>query len=154
MNCKRQLAEIQTKIEELEKNPQFERVEKGKDYFAIDYTNTKLGLTVLKWKECNDECDDGFYNNNNHFHTEERAEEVAKGVRVLLKLWRLHDTLCEDYKPNWKDEEPKWFVFYSYQGEEWCKDWWTCSSYNLPCFSTVELAQKACDILNEEGFKP
>lgn len=149
---KRQLAEIQTKIEELEKETQFKRVEKGKEYFTTHCA--EQGAITLKWTERNDICDEGYYNNNNYFYTKERAEEVTKNIRVLLKLWRLHDTLCEDYVPNWDEEEAKWIIFYSYSKEAWCEEWWVSNNYNLPCFSTKELAQKACDILNEEGFKP
>lgn len=149
---KRQLAEIQTKIEELEKETQFEKLKMGKEYFTIHCGSQ--GTDILRWIESNDEFDESFYNNNNYFHTKERAEEAAKNIRVLLKLWRLHDTLCEDYVSNWDEEEAKWIIFYSYSKETWCEEWWVSNNYNLPCFPTKELAQKACDILNVEGFRP
>lgn len=152
-DLKKQLTEIQTKIEELEKGMQFERVEKDEKYFAIHCGME--GATTIRRIEEKNEYDDSFYNSNNYFRTEERAEEVAKSIRVLLKLWRLHDTLCEDYVPiREEDKEQKWVVFYSYPTGTWCEDWWINTDYNAPCFPTKELAQKACDILNEEGFKP
>lgn len=150
---KRQLAEIQTKIEELEKETQFKRVEKGKEYFTVCCKSR--GTTTVRWTDTDDEIDVDYYNSNNYFRTRERAEEVAKSIRVLLRLWRLHDTLCEDYVPNWdEEEEMKWIVFYSHAARTWCKECWLTNDFLLPCFPTKELVQKACDILNEEGFKP
>ena len=53
------------------------------------------------------------FENNNYFLTKERAEEVADKIKFLLKLERLHDIYCPDYKPNWNNEwESKFYIFY------------------------------------------
>ena len=107
------LAEV-TKYEELirqikaQEEPKFER-RKGREYFMVEEHNGKAECYRM---EDNIPSDQLWYDNNNYFYTEERAQEVADKINFLLKLERLYDTYCPDYVPDWFDAETaKWYVF-------------------------------------------
>ena len=126
--------------------PKFERA--NEKYYIDSYVG---GFTVCGDKDNRSSTDDDYFNKNNYFHTKERAQEVADKIDFLLKLERLHDTFCPDYKPDWNDGENKYFVFYDN----------TCKRYAFNAVAVVEyepgvyfppgkIAKKVCDILNAE----
>lgn len=133
-----------------ESEPKFERLEGGSSYYYVD--TCSLGTKAREELEVNDHIDDGYYNNNNYFHTKERAQEVADKINLLLKLERLHDTFCPDYVPNWDDwRAEKWEIDYENSQGRY-KTLRTPSTENKTAayFPTEEIAQKVCDILNKE----
>ena len=94
------------------------------------------------------------FENNNYFLTKERAEEVADKINFLLKLERLHDTFCPDYKPDWNGKsKEKWTVTVVFDyGEKKYKPYCSAVEDNrtIVCFNSRETACKVCEILNEE----
>lgn len=133
-----------------EQEPKFERVKENTLYFSL-FFDSLTGLIVSSSTEKDIGFDKAAYNNNNYFHTKERAQKVADKINFLLKLERLHDTFCPDYKPDWNDGENKYFVFYDN----------TCKRYAFNAVAVVEyepgvyfptgkIAKKVCDILNAE----
>lgn len=87
----------------------------------------------------------------NCFRTKQRAEQLAKKIRVLFRIERYHDMFCPDYKPDWNNRnEPKFYVYYDNNDEVWT---FTHSLiYELPVvyFDSLDTVQKVCNILNNE----
>lgn len=154
----KEIAELKRDVEELEE-PKFERKCNLGDFFyfiSVSPCNSlKNMLCVNKTRDTHSVSDDCFFDNNNYFHTQERAEEVAKKIKVLLKLGRLHDIYCPDYVPNWGDVfEIKYHVYFDHKRDSWECDSKTISQANDVYYQSEEIAQKVCNILNKEGIKP
>ena len=81
-----------------EQELRFERVEKGKIYYTVTGE-----LNIIRCIEGGHIIDNNFYNANNYFYTQKRAQEVANKINFLLKLERLHDIFCPDYVPDRND---------------------------------------------------
>lgn len=143
----KQLEAIVGKIE-AENEAEFERVSHGEPYFYI-YGNT---MNVAVSSEDSDYISELCHINNNYFYTKERAQEVANKIKFLLKLERLHDIYCPDYKPDWNDsEEYKHLVYFDHSRRKYCWDSFAYSEYaGAVYFPTKEIAQKVCDVLNRE----
>ena len=92
------------------------------------------------------------FENNNYFLTKERAEEVADKIKFLLKLERLHDTLCPDYKPDWdNDWMGKFYVLFDNgNGKYISNDAYSVDSGTTVYFDSRETAEKVRDVLNKE----
>ena len=84
--------------------------------------------------------------------TKERAEEVADKINFLLRLERLHDTFCPDYKPDWDDKsKAKWCVVFDYDENEYVSYWNTViDNRTIVYFDSIGTAKKVCKILNKE----
>lgn len=90
-------------------------------------------------------------NFGNFFRTRERAEQVKEKMRMLLRLEQLHDMLCPDYVPDWKDDRLKFYVYFDHeQGSLNITASSFCDALNLVTFETRENAEKAAEILNKE----
>ena len=146
----KQLEAVINKIE-TDSEPKFEIV-KGEEYYYIDLLGSGFNMAVQK-----DQYLGGFemcrVDQNNCFKTKERAEEVANKINLLLKLERLHDIYCPNYKPNWHEESGS-FKHYVYYDTSEAK-WYPCNTQIMEdaiqvYFPTKEIAQKVCDILNKE----
>ena len=88
---------------------------------------------------------------NNCFKTEERAKEVLDKINLLLKLERLHDIYCPDYKPDWVRADDKHYALYDKQNNKYvCGSTIGWSEATNVFFPTKEIAQRVCDILNKE----
>lgn len=89
--------------------------------------------------------------NGNCFKTKERTEQVAKKMRLLLRLEQLHDQLCPDYEPDWNnDGELKFCLGYDHADDCWFMDYFNVTQYPIVYFDTEENAEKAAEILNKE----
>lgn len=131
-----------------QQDPKFERV----IYEIYSHINIdSRGAYVLDDQDINNNTDSRYFENNNYFHTRRRAQEVADKINFLLKLERLHDTLCSNYKPDWNDGENKYFVFYDNDSKCYAFNAVAIVEYEpIVYFPTRETAQKVCDILNAE----
>ena len=91
-------AEMQKKQEE----PKPWKPEVGESYFYISSNFEAMdkvkGTTSFETDRIS---------NGNCFKTKKRAEQVAKKMRLLLRLEQLHDMLCPDYEPDWEKEKDK-----------------------------------------------
>lgn len=144
----KELAELKKTVKENDE-PKFERTI-GKTYYYIDFGGD-AGTVAVKDLDCDNKFSKNMFIQNNYFHTKERAEDVTKKVKMLLKLERLHDTFCPDYVPNWDCfDENKYYVYYDNDVE-----FYKCSSarickQNDVYFSTYEIAREVCNIFNGE----
>lgn len=139
------------KLEAEKERPAFERVEKGKKYYIVT-AGSYNRVFVKEYIEEYMRFDKSNFENNNYFLTKERAEEVADKINFLLKLERLHDIYCPDYKPNWNNEwESKFYIFYNipYKKYQYSVSYWIPHCLNI-YFNSEETAEKVCEILNKE----
>ncbi len=139
----RKEAEAQKEQEELK--PWKPEVEEG--YFYIGNT-----LGIGEYFNGGDYIDDKLITAGNCFRTKERAEQVAKKMRLLLRLEQLHDILCPDYEPDWGSGEATYCLYYDHSSSRWAVDgWYDCNCrVNGAYFDTLENAEKVAEILNKE----
>lgn len=135
-------AEMQKKQEE----PKPWKPEAGEEYFFV---NNDLSIYCF----CNYNGEEDRYNFEigNCFPTEERAEQVARKMRLLLRLEQLHDMLCPDYVPDWENYGQKFLVYFNHAENRWHIG--ASNAFELRCatyFDTEENAEKAAEILNKE----
>ena len=138
------------KLEAEKERPAFERVEKGLHFYCVEVN--ELGVTVELHIDNRLIFSDTMFKNNNYFLTKERAEEVADKINFLLKLERLHDMFCPDYKPDWEEgkDECKWFIRFDAKNKEYLAFWTTIYRDATVYFDSKETAKKVCEILNKE----
>ena len=128
----------------------FERVKRQEAFYNISLEGV---TTVLKqfeteqFEDFNNNC----FKNNNYFKSIERAEEVKSKIKLLLRLERLYDTFCPEYKPNWNNSsELKYFIEFDCEDNVYA---WSCTDFYYRFsvyFPSEDIAQKVCDILNVE----
>ena len=81
----------------------------------------------------------------------ERVEEVADKIKFLLKLERLHDTFCPDYKPDWSDvSNAKWRVAFDHEKKKYVLCWDWAADCKTVYFDSEETAKKVYETLNKE----
>ena len=161
-NLKQELETLRNKCKELEDKielaeqddePKFERVPDGKQYFTLSAVNG--AFVDNRTAEGHWQIDDNRFDNNNYYKTKERAQEVADKINFLLKLERLHDTFCPDYKPDWNGRGRKYFVFYDSDNKCYGANFVTIMKSKTDVFfETSEIALKVCNILNAEISQP
>lgn len=148
-------AEFLVKLEALEKEAEMQKKqeepkpwkpEAGEEYFFV---NNDLSIYCF----CNYNGEEDRYNFEigNCFRTGERAEQVAKKMRLLLRLEQLHDMLCPDYVPDWENYGQKFLVYFNHAENRWHIGF--SNAFELRCatyFDTEENAEKAAEILNKE----
>lgn len=138
------------KLEAEKERPTFERVEKGKKYYIVTAGSYNRAF-VKEYIEEYMRFDKLNFENNNYFLTKERAEEVADKINFLLKLERLHDTFCPDYKPDWgKISTTKWWVTFNSDQKVYKPYWTNTIDSNITYFNSEETAEKVCSVLNKE----
>lgn len=119
----------------------------GEAYFAIENA-----VDVVRYIYIGDDIDESCILSGDYFPTRERAEQVAKKIRLLLQLEQLHDQLCPDYEPDWGSGEAMYCLYYDHSSSRWAVDgWYDCNCrVNGAYFDTKENADKAAEILNKE----
>ena len=95
-----------------------------------------------------------FANNEIYYHfgtarqTQEQAERAAVEMRRFNRLLALRDELCGDAVVDWSNNKETYFVFYNNKSNMWKKDYILNLKFETPLFTSHDLAQKACDMLN------
>lgn len=134
-----------------ESEPKFERIKKNENYYYLEFGSALGTVTIYSDTDTGHHIDKNRFDNNNYFHTEQRAQEVADKINFLLKLERLHDTFCPDCVPDWNDNENKYFVLYDNHSKRYAFNAVAVVEYKpIVYFPTRVIAQKVCDILNAE----
>lgn len=145
--------ELEDKIEQAEHDdePKFERVSEGEFFYRIYFMSGKAIVGTV----CESYCvaDNDFFDNNDYFKTCERAQEVADKINFLLRLERLRDTFCPDYKPDFDDlSSYKYAISYDHNEKIYKVIYcFPAEHRTLAYFPTEEIAKKVCDILNKEN---
>ena len=118
----------------------------GEAYFAIENA-----VDVVRYIYIGDDIDESCILSGDYFPTRERAEQVAKKIRLLLQLEQLHDQLCPDYEPDWNNtSKQKICLGRDHADDCWFVDIFDITEYPTAYFDTEENAQKAAEILNKE----
>jgi hypothetical protein len=143
-------AEFFGKLEELKKEAEMQKKQEewkfGEKYFYISQSGRVICEMFTEHR-----TDIARKNFGNFFRTRERAEQVADKMRLLLRLEQLHDMLCPDYVPDWKDDRLKFYVYFDHeQGSLNITASSFCDALSLVTFETRENAEKAAEILNKE----
>ena len=144
------LEEMQKEAEEQKKQEELKpwKPEYQHGYFAIEGTAFK----VERYTNFEDDIDKLTISSGNCFPAKERAEQVARKIRLLLQLEQLHDVLCPDYVPDYEDDdEVKSHVYFDHSLERYDISYST--RRENPCmvaFDTKKNALKAAEILNKE----
>lgn len=143
-------AEFLGKLEELEKEAEMQKKQEewkfGEKYFYISQSGRVIQEMFTEHR-----TDIARKNFGNFFPMKERAEQVAKKMRLLLRLEQLHDMLCPDYVPDYEDDEVKFYVYFGHSQGRY--DISRSISWENPCmvaFDAEKNAQKAAEILNKE----
>ena len=147
-------SEFLTKLETLQKEVKMQQGEQklwkpeiGESYFFI-----RSDFGVMDKVKGTTSFETDRISNGNCFKTKKRAEQVAKKIRLLLRLEQLHDMLCPDYVPDFGSGEATYCLYYDYSSSHWAAEgWYDCNCrVNGPYFDTLENAEKAAEILNKE----
>ena len=146
-------AEFLEKLEALRKEAEAQKKQEepklGEKYFYI----SQFGRAILD-TFTQHPTDFARKNLGNFFSTEARAEQVAEKIRLLLWLEQLHDMLCPDYVPDWKDDRLKFYVYFDHKRGNLNRTASShCDMLSLVAFETRENAEKAAEILNKEMEK-
>lgn len=116
-----------------------------------DYWYISESVSATNTDFCDDYFDNRVIKSNNCFRTKERAEEVAKKIRMLLKLEQYHDMFCPEYVPDWSSDECKYFIMFSSEYKEFiCSYVRNNKVVANVYFDSKETAKKVCDLLNGE----
>ena len=81
--------------------------------------------------------------------TREQAQRAAVEMRRFNRLLALRDELCGDEVLDWENGEEKHYLYY-WNGDspKWRIGIDTYSRVQTPYFTSYDLAQRACDMLN------
>ncbi len=150
-------AEFLGKLEELQNEAEMQKKQEalkpwkpevGEEYFFVNND-----FYIYCFCNYNDKTDRYNFEIGNCFRTGERAEEVAKKMRLLLRLEQLHDMLCPDYEPDW-DGTAKFLVAFDHtDGEMQAFFDRSSGESTLVYFRDVVTAMEAAEILNKEMKK-
>ena len=111
---------------------------KGGDFYMRGDGYVVEVNSSIKTKECGTERD-----------TYEQAERASIEMRRFNRLLALRDELCGDEVVDWSDlEKDKYWAFFSHERGCWYTSYSNTCQTVTPSFTTFELAQKACDMLN------
>lgn len=149
-------SEFLTKLEGLKKEAEAQKEQEelkpwkpevGEEYFTI--VNS---VDTVQYIYYGDGIDEVNIQSGNCFKTKKRTEQVAKKMRLLLRLEQLHDMLCPDYEPDWGSGEATYCLYYDHSSSRWAVDgWYDCNCrVNGAYFDTLENAEKVAEILNKE----
>ena len=148
-------AEFLGKLEELKREEEMQKKQKEwkpwKPEYREEYFTIANGVDAVPYIYCGDDIDEVNIRFGNCFRTKERAEQVAKKMRLLLRLEQLHDMLCPDYVPDWENYGQKFLVYFNHAENRWHIG--ASNAFELRCatyFETEENAEKAEKILNKE----
>ena len=148
-------AEFLGKLEELKREEEMQKKQEEwkpwKPESEEEYFTIANGVDAVKYIYCEDSIDESNIQSGNCFRTEERAEQVAEKMRLLLRLEQLHDMLCPDYVPDWENYGQKFLVYFNHAENRWHIGF--SNAFELRCatyFETEENAEKAEKILNKE----
>lgn len=154
-NCKAMTTEIEKLKAELTKKDKNETVwipEIHNTYMCIDsfgYVYSTILEDMSSEKQRIDFNNVYQSNNKTQTHLEWYRDNVLK---IQNKLMQLHELLCPDYFPDWKNtNKHKFFLYYNYDNNDW--EYGSLSIYcDHVVYFTKEAAEKACEILNREKF--
>jgi hypothetical protein len=80
--------------------------------------------------------------------TKEQAERASVEMRRFNRLLALRDELCGDDVVDWTNYEEKYYVYFSHESGAWYVSSDEFCESIQPYFTSENVAQKACNMLN------
>ena len=140
LDLQKELQELKEKVAELESRISAEPVKwqpEGGDWYIVNGGGVVKLATSSESREFGPER-----------ATKEQAERAAVEMRRFNRLLALRDELCGDEVVDWNDHKYKHYVYFSHSCEKWFPEFNDDYESINPYFTSRELAQKACDMLN------
>ena len=144
-------AEFLGKMEELQKEAEMQKKQEewkfGEKYFYVSQSGRVIQEMFTEHR-----TDIARKNFGNFFPTKERAEQVARKIRLLLRLEQLHDQLCPDFEHDYENYyDAKYTIAFNHIERRMKPEivFDCCESFPV-CFESIGAVQKAADILNAE----
>lgn len=81
--------------------------------------------------------------------TKEQALRAAVEMRRFNRLLALRDELCGDELVDWESEGGKYFLTFSHRDKKWMVILDKNYEHITPYFISEEMAEHACDLLND-----
>ena len=81
--------------------------------------------------------------------TQAQAKRAAVEMRRFNRLLALRDELCGDELVDWESECGKYFLTFSHREKKWMVILDKNYEHITPYFTTEEMAEHACDLLND-----
>ena len=139
LDLQKELQDLKAKVADLESRIVTEPVKwepKGGDW--------RIGIEGDVFEFANNEI---YYYFGTSRKTQAQAERASVEMRRFNRLLALRDELCEGDTVDWSSNTPKYQVFFSHGHERWyCSE--ICYGSITPYFTSYDLAQRACDMLN------
>lgn len=117
---------------------------KGKQYYLNSYSNVDFIIMCDSFERVEEFTQSPYQ----RYLTRELAEQAKKLKDFNDKLLAFKYCYDLDYKPDWNNDCPKYYIYYSMVDNEYHGDGVTCMRESLVYFSTKEIAQKCADWLN------
>lgn len=141
------LADIKAPDEEENKWEMTCPYEYGDNHYCIQSSGD---VFLDSWKDI--EADNSFFSQGNIFPTREAAELEAKRRNLLTRFRAFRDECNGDWKPDFSDDEEKYYLYYSILEE--CIDvgWIVlgCSFNIFGYFKNQEDAERAIELFGDE----
>ena len=80
--------------------------------------------------------------------TQAQAERATVEMRMFNRLLALRDELCGNKEVDWTNDEEKYYVYFSHESGAWYVSSDEFCKSIQPYFTSENVAQKACDMLN------
>ena len=80
--------------------------------------------------------------------TQAQAERASVEMRMFNRLLALRDELCGNKEVDWTNDEEKYYVYFSHESGAWYVSSDEFCESIQPYFTSENVAQKACDMLN------
>lgn len=123
----------------------------GKLYYSIRLDDLNYEFCTFPSIDNGDDIPQKRKSRHNYFKTEYESALLIDKINFLLALQFIHDRLCPEHIPDWKNnEEPKYTIYYSYYLNMYTYNTKFENDYNSIVFPNAKIAQEVCDILNKE----
>lgn len=163
MNLEELQMEFNKEIEQIKAkyNEKFKALEKNKEEFELTYPANNSTVYYVDSCENNVDCT-AYYESDNHdinkfetgfyFKTKAEAERSRKERSLLVKLRQFAEMKNDGWKPNWEDDEYKFYLWYDSQYNELeAGNTRFSNRFNgLPYFRSDEIAQECIDLFGDE----
>ena len=143
------LEELKGQLEKEKKN----KINKGDLFFFLNSIGTCKEETFNNCSYHN-----SLLQNYNAFKDREETKKHIEWyrdniVKIHNRLMQLHEELCPNYFPNWKNESAtKYTVFLDTRSNKWKIFSYSTVNFFTIYFPSIEVAQTVCEILNKEKF--
>jgi len=139
-DLQKELQELKAKVTDLESRIVTEPVKwepKGGDW--------RIGIEGDVFEFANNEI---YYYFGTSRKTKKQAERASVEMRRFNRLLALRDERCDGEVVDWTDDDEKYYVYFSHESGAWYVSSDEFCESIQPYFTSENVAQKACNMLN------